>query len=612
MAAPQLLLYVGTKLEYAGDLTLPTELGREADDDQTVYAPQKRDGSIRVAIANKEVTGISRQLLLLTPVAARVVRVKNLGKQVIQVANQEPLRPAQDREVNLPAELMVFDRRVLMRPSDLVETVELVSLNRPVEPPGSGRSSFPEEINPKILLADKLNAHERDQLERWLGGVTSVLQSAISSADFSERAAQEMVKLIGLDSGRVIDFCDDGEWKVVAAYEPRSDKDSYRPWVPIRELLRRVCDEKKTCWTSPTDLAVGTSSRVGLKSAIAAPLLDGKGNVIGALYGDKRKKDTFTGELIGNLEAMLVETLARGVAAGRARVDQERAVAAAQVRFEQFFTPELSRQLASNPDLLTRRDTEITVLFCDIRRFSAISEDGSAEITMQWLSDVMSQMADCAAAYDGALIDYIGDELMIMWGAPTDQPDHATRACQAALAMARQTIELNRKWEEKLGHSTKFGIGINTGSARVGNVGFARKFRYAPFGTTVNLASRVQGATKHLGAGVVITEATYRQLRTKPLARPLCTVRVVNIERPVLLYELCDATDPEMEALCQQYQLALNSYEKEELPRAVRILSEILRVHPNDGPTLLLLSRTVDSLLHRDVPFDPVVNLIGK
>jgi class 3 adenylate cyclase len=345
---------------------------------------------------------------------------------------------------------------------------------------------------------------------------------------------------------------------------------------------------------------------------VAAPLLDSKGKVIGVLYGDKRLKGTVTGEPIGNLEAMLVETLARGVSAGRARVNQEKAIAAAQVRFEQFFTPELSRHLASNPDLLVPRNTEITVLFCDIRRFSAISEDRGAEITMEWLSDVMSCMADCAAKFDGALIDYIGDELMIMWGAPTDQADHATRACQAALAMAQQTIELDRKWHERLGHSTQFGIGVNSGNARVGNVGFERKFRYAPFGNTVNLASRVQGATKHLGASVVVTEATYRQLKTKPLARPLCHVRVVNIEKPVLLYELCDASDPEMGALCQQYQLALTAFEKEELPRSIRVLSEILRVHPNDGPTLLLLSQAVAALMNRDAKFDPVFELPGK
>jgi adenylate cyclase len=283
-----------------------------------------------------------------------------------------------------------------------------------------------------------------------------------------------------------------------------------------------------------------------------------------------------------------------------------------RARFEQFFTPELSRHLATNPDLLTRRDTIVSVLFCDIRRFSAISEDRGAEVTMEWLSDVMSTMADCAAAYDGALIDYIGDELMLMWGAPVEQPDHATRAAQAAIRMAEQCIELDRKWRDRLGHPTNVGIGINTGSAHVGNVGFERKFRYAPFGNTVNLASRVQGATKYLGAGVVVTQATFEQLRTKMLSRRLCSVRAVNIEQPVMLFELCNESVAGIDQLCEKYEAALACYENEDLPNAIRILSEILRRHPDDGPTLLLLSRGVASLMNREAPFNPVFDLPGK
>jgi adenylate cyclase len=199
-----------------------------------------------------------------------------------------------------------------------------------------------------------------------------------------------------------------------------------------------------------------------------------------------------------------------------------------------------------------------------------------------------------------------------MWGAPADQPDHASRACRAALKMAGKSDELDRKWRDRIGHPTRFGIGVNSGRARVGNVGFDRKFRYAPFGNTVNLASRVQGATKYLGAGVVITEATFQQLRFKTLSRRLCSVRVVNIEQPVVLYEIFDEDRPEVRELCQQYQVALTLYEKEEQAKAIRILSDILRLHPDDGPTLLLLSRAVEALLKREGAFNSVFDLPGK
>jgi adenylate cyclase len=585
-------------------------LGRQADEDVgPIYSVQTRNGVQRIVIANKQLTDMSRQLLLVTPVDSKSVRVANVGKQQILVSNQDALRPKQQRELQLPTVLTIFDRRIELSPPKQVETLFL-SMDDPVLPPGHGERST-EELNQGFPLGEKLNAAERDQLAKWLSAVTRVLQSALGAADFHERAAQEMVELIGLDSGRVLEISRDGDWKVAALYV-RDTASEPRKWSPVSDLLRRVQEEKKTSWTTPVDLAAETSSRVGLMAAVAAPLLNRKGEVTGALYGDRRKKGVVTGDLIGPLEAMLVETLARGVAAGRARVEQERAAAELQVRFEQFFTPQLSRQLSAKPDLLTRRDTEVSILFFDIRRFSAIIEERGAEITMEWLSDVMGRMADCAAQYDGALIDYIGDELMVMWGAPADQPDHATRACRAALKMAAQCAELDRKWAERLGAATQFGIGVNTGPARVGNVGFERKFRYAPFGNTVNLASRVQGATKHLGANLIVTESTFQLLHTKPLARRLCSVRVMNIEQPVVLYQLYSDEDTNYRELCQQYQLALAAYEKEELAKTIRILSEILRLHPDDGPTLMLLSRAVEALLNRDRPFNPVFDLPSK
>lgn len=618
MNYPQIQLYVGAQQVHGGELTCPLELGREDPaKDRSLYVPfPKPHGEIgyRLVIADKTFKEMSRRIMLLTPIDDRHVRVKNLSDKYhnhILVSGQEPLWPGEERDCEVPTVLSVFDRRVEVTKAKQFETV-FISMNEPIRPPGSGRDTFPEDISSNFPLADKLNQDERDQITQWLGAVTRVLQSAISSADFSERASKEMVDLIGLDAGRVLELKDDGSWVVVASYDRAFGRRLSDAWVPVNDLLQQVIVEKRTCWTSPSDQSDPTPPE-GRRVAIAAPLLNPAGEVIGALYGDRPPNPDKVDDVLGKLEAMIVETLARGVAAGRARVDQERVVAEVQVRFEQFFTPELSRQLAANPDLLTRRDTEVTVLFCDIRQFSTVSESCGAELTMEWLSDVMSNMADCAAVYDGALIDYIGDELMLMWGAPGSQPDHATRACQAALKMARNTAALDEKWRKRLGgHATQLGFGINTGSARVGNVGFERKFRYAPFGNTVNLASRVQGATKYLGARVVVTDDTFQQLRSRPISRRLCSVRVVNIERPVVLHELRPDDSLEAKQLCEQYELALSLYEQGQLPQSIHQLSQIIHTLPEDGPTLLLLSRAVESLRHPDVPFDPVFELPGK
>src|SRR5262249_22323721 len=159
--------------------------------------------------------------------------------------------------------------------------------------------------------------------------------------------------------------------------------------------------------------------------------------------------------------------------------------------------------------------------------------------------------------------DYIGDELMAMWGAPVQQPDHARRACRAALDMLAQLPKLNQIWQPILEEPLGLGIGINTGEARVGNVGTARKFKYGPLGNTVNLASRVQGATKYLKARLLITQATRNKLDAGFSTRRLCRVRVVNIQEPVVLYELVAPGQVGPPDLKAGYEKALDEFEKQ-------------------------------------------------
>jgi adenylate cyclase len=111
------------------------------------------------------------------------------------------------------------------------------------------------------------------------------------------------------------------------------------------------------------------------------------------------------------------------VATGLARQQQERAALQAQIRFEQFFGPELARHLKRAPDLLEGRDAEVTLLFGDVRNFSHFSEQLGPEGTLRWIGDVMGDLSECVLAEAGVLVDYIGDALLAMWGAPREQSD---------------------------------------------------------------------------------------------------------------------------------------------------------------------------------------------
>ena len=301
------------------------------------------------------------------------------------------------------------------------------------------------------------------------------------------------------------------------------------------------------------------------------------------------------------------------MAVGLARMEQERAAIAARVQFEQFFTRELSQQLARDPALLEGRDAEVTLLFCDIRAFSRISEKLGPEGTVRWVSQVMGTLSDCVLEHQGVLVDYIGDELMAMWGAPVEQPDHARLACQAALAMLNTLPALNERWEPILGEPLHIGIGLNTGLARVGNTGTRQKFKYGPLGNTVNLASRVQGATKYLKCPVLLTEWTQARLDERFRTRRLCQVRVVNIQQPVALYELLPNDFPHWPELKVKYEKALEEFDARNFRPAARILSNLLgEVVHDDGPSLVLLSRAVNALVGDAEEKHPVWNLPGK
>ncbi|MEM1442126.1 MAG: response regulator [Verrucomicrobiota bacterium] len=283
--------------------------------------------------------------------------------------------------------------------------------------------------------------------------------------------------------------------------------------------------------------------------------------------------------------------------------------------FEQHFTPELARELARNPDpmKMQARQAEVSVLFCDIRGFSTISERLGPSQTIDWLSGVMGEFSTIVIELGGVLVDYTGDELMALWGAPNRQPNHAELACEAALRILASLTGLNEKWEELVGARTEVGIGVNTGDSLVGNVGTHRKFKYGPLGTAVNLASRVQGATKYLKTSLLITGETASQLPENFGMRRLCQVVVKNIRKPVDLVELAPPDAHEnWEELGQKYEEALAHFETGKFRQASSVLSDVLLAVPNDGPSLQLMSRVVEAMLNEGKDFTPTWTLPGK
>ncbi len=282
---------------------------------------------------------------------------------------------------------------------------------------------------------------------------------------------------------------------------------------------------------------------------------------------------------------------------------------------ERFFPPEIARKLTDDPKQVGgARDAEVSVLFSDIRGFSRLSERLGAVRTLEWVRATMGVLSECVAAQKGVVVDFIGDGMMAMWGAPASQPDHAARACAAALEMLARLPELNCEWADTLGQPFEYSIGINSGVAQVGNMGTERRFKYGVLGNVVNVASRVQGATKYLKTRLVVAQSTLdRVSRDEFASRRLAQVRVVNIGEPLQLHELAARDTPGWAEKKRRYEEALRLYEARKLSAAAKELSEVLSGQDEvvEGPELALMARTMEALISRD-RWSEIVELEGK
>ncbi|MCS7045008.1 MAG: adenylate/guanylate cyclase domain-containing protein [Gemmataceae bacterium] len=577
------------------------EVGRQDRGEPAPYQ-LKVDGPVaRLIVARLEEDRVPRRYVRVEPLADGEVTLTNISNRVpLHLEQGAVVNPESSITVPQPVTLLIENRAVKIRSTGM--PTEVQSLPQATMVPFQ-RVELMEPI--AALLSE--GQVDVDGMVKWLRSAMGVLQSAAGSSDFFQRAAQAVVDLVGLDSCRVL-LRDGATWRLQALATKRGEATSADAQ-GSRRILDLIVREKRTFWELPQ--AAATASLLHVKALVAAPILDARGEVIGVLYGDRVSKGTGL-KPITQLEANLVELLASGVAAGLARVEQEQAALRTRVQFEQYFTPSLSRRLLAEPELLTGREAVVTVLFCDIRGFSRISERLPATRIVAWTNDVLGAMSECVLKQEGVLVDYVGDELMAMWGAPDEHPDHAARACRAAIDMLGRLPALNDRWRRELGEEIRLTIGINTGPAVVGNIGSAVKFKYGPRGNHVNLASRVQGANKFWKTSVLITGQTHVQSGGGFTTRRLGQIRVVNIVEPVAVYELVPPEQPRWSELRRQYEAALAEFERKDFRQAVRILGNLLPEFPDDGPAYVLMARAVQGLVEEPERFDPVWTLPGK
>lgn len=521
------------------------------------------------------------------------IEIRNLSrKRSVLIEGHGKLGPEESRQVVVPVLVSFEDFAIRIEQSGPV-SCEVRSLERPTLAPGAPSIGAPSLISQKSILHAPVSAgYPTDQLIGWLKETMHVLQRAAGDSNYLAQAVNAVDQIVGLNMIAALRY-ENGEWSVAEAKESGNDGVGSDSRFPSRTILQEVLDKKSTIYHVPAGQQAAASLQ-DVKALVASPILNADGGVIGALYGARYSRDFSQLPQISELEATLVEVIACGAAAGIAREIQQQKALEARIQFEQFFTPQLARELESNPGLLDGQDAEVSILFCDIVGFSSISQRIGSQLTLRWISDVMGYLSDAVLNHEGVVVDYIGDEIMAMWGAPKQQEDHAIRASLASRDLMRCKGEIDRVWRNQIGEPIDFRIGICSGIASVGNTGSMRRLKYGPLGSTVNLASRLQSAAKHFGVRRLISQATAADVADQAglCCRPLGTARFVNMLTPVEIYELGNE-NASFRQLALGFETLLEAIAQNDVRRASEVLDKLCIDFPDDIPIRMLRRRLV-------------------
>jgi len=254
--------------------------------------------------------------------------------------------------------------------------------------------------------------------------------------------------------------------------------------------------------------------------------------------------------------------------------------------FGEYVAPELVEVMAEDPEnySMEGEKRDITIMFADVRNFTTISESLEANTLREYINRYLTDVSEDIRGNRGTLDKYIGDCVMAFWGAPVPLQDHAARAVGTALQMLKTAKRLNEEYIERGWPPLKIGIGVNTGEARVGDMGSKIRRAYTVMGDPVNLASRLEGLTKEYGVSLAVGEET---MRAAPqfAYRELDRVRPKGKNEPVAIYEpICLKTelDATMRRSLAQWHEALALYREQKWDKSAAILRELYDAYPDE------------------------------
>ncbi len=264
--------------------------------------------------------------------------------------------------------------------------------------------------------------------------------------------------------------------------------------------------------------------------------------------------------------------------------------------FETYVSPSVVETMVREPEriLLGGERRDITILFSDIEGFTTLSERLPPEEVVALLNAYLTPMTDIVFRHKGTLDKYIGDAVMALYGAPLDLPDHADRACRAALDMMSALGKLkDDAWFARGWPDLRIRIGVNSGIMAIGNMGSNIHKDYTAIGDGVNLASRLEGQNKSYGTRILISEFTKERLAAPFVLREIDVVRVRGKQEPVRVYELRGEGTPvpEEASLIRLFEEGLACLRSARREDARERFQGCLVLAPDDVPARIMLAR---------------------
>lgn len=268
--------------------------------------------------------------------------------------------------------------------------------------------------------------------------------------------------------------------------------------------------------------------------------------------------------------------------------------------FNKYVSPQVVKEIIAHPEGLglTGKEIEATVLFCDLKGFTSISEQVSPQELVALLNRYFAEAATAILAKRGLVDKYIGDAVMALFGAPIGTPEHARDACAAALELQQRIARLNQA-DAGLHVRLAARIGINSGKMIVGNIGSQDRLEYTAIGDSVNLASRLEGANKLFGTSILLSESTAAQLEDQFLLRKLGRVQVKGKVGSVAVFELIaersQATSGQIKSAAA-FDSALALHLQRSFEKAHTAFKALNDATPDDSAIALYQKRCLDYL----------------